>query len=118
MYLSLFLVIISSAEESDEFPPPDREAILVFLKSVVFVKKPEHVHRYTFMWVTSDTLLEIAQSYFNVNLLTAKKLEEWINTEGFIGKQDLKHLSDCGPQNGRYLYVKKQKYRGNHDHFL
>lgn len=85
---------------------------MTFLKSVVLFEKPDYVHQYTFMWTTTENLLEIVKSRFFANLLTTELLEKWLDDDGFLDKKATKFMLGEGPRIGRYLYIKKPKFRG------
>lgn len=89
--------------------------VMNFVKKVFKLKKPNQVEKYSFMWVSPMTQLDIVLSHLKVDSLSATDVEVWIIQEGILGKKVLKHIQNYGPQYGRYLYVLKQQYRGKYE---
>lgn len=88
-----------------------KNLMMSFLKNVVCVERPEHIHQYTGLWTTIENMIEIIKTRFNTTQLSAVTLQEWVEEDGNFGKETINKYNE-GFTKCRYLYIKKKKYRG------
>lgn len=100
-----------SASSSRSNESLEKELVIKFLKRIFKLDRPNQVHKYIFIWVDEKTQLKIVKAQFNLESLTAAKLETWISESGVFGSRIKRIFNDKNVHLGRYVYLLKQKYR-------